>query len=69
VLLQPIDPPLFSDYSAVVVDLDRHLLEVSLAVKVVRRWRSFDVEAFARDLLQSEWVTALPSEVSIAFEC
>ena len=57
----PIDPPLLSDHSFIIADLDcTPLCRAAVSYRAVRNWRALDVNAFSDDLRRSELVTALP---------
>jgi hypothetical protein len=56
----PINPPLLSDHSFVVAEIDflrPYDSTVSADLRSARNWRSIDVDMFAADLLRSELVT------------
>jgi len=58
----PIDPPLLSDHSFVVANLDcAPLTGQSMSVCQIRNWREVDVDALAADLQCSDLVTS-PSD-------
>ena len=60
----PVDPPLLSDHSFVVADCDCLPSSVkSVSYRPVRNWRTFDVDAFAVDLQDSELIASPPVDV------
>jgi len=68
----PVDPPLLSDHSFVVVDCSRLAspdAPSSTSKRYVRNWRTLDVDAFVSDLQTSDLVVSLPDDVVAAFEC
>lgn len=69
VTILPIDPPLLSDHSAVIVNLGQHPFDSATTVRVLRRWHSLDVRAFAADLMTCDLVNELREDVSTAFSC
>jgi len=70
VTLLPVDPPLLSDHSFIVVDVHCQPLGCqSSDLRTVRNWRSLDVDALATDLCCSELVQKLPDDVDAAFAC
>jgi hypothetical protein len=58
-----------SDHRAAIVDLGRQPLGMTAVIKIVRYWRSLDVDAVTTDLLKSELFCALPKDVSAALSC
>jgi len=67
----PVDPPLLSDHTFVVAEIDctpaqDHLLT---DIRTVRNWRSLDVNALVSDLSSSELVQSPPVDVDDAFAC
>jgi hypothetical protein len=66
-----IEPPVLSDHALIVATLDvLNAAEKSSTRHVLRRrWRSFDVTAFAADLQQSRLVAATPTDVDELFNC
>ena len=68
----PVDPPLLSDHSFLVVNVvcPQQLVADTLSgSRLTRNWRSFDVEAFAADLMCSDLVVSPPDDVTAAFDC
>jgi len=67
----PIDPPMLSDHSFVVADVN-HPCQPSTSesgFRLVRDWRGIDVDAFADDLRRSELVVSPPDDVVDACVC
>ena len=70
VTLLPVDPPSLSDHAFVVAEVDCQSLSCqSFDTRIVRNWRSLDVDALATDLCCSELVLKLPDDVDAAFAC
>jgi hypothetical protein len=68
----PINPPLLSDHSLVVAEIDSlrpYDSTMSADLRSAGNWRSIDVDLFAADLLGSELVTEPPDDVMAAFAC
>ena len=67
----PIDPPLLSDHSFVVADVNHPCQPCTSesGFHLVRNWRGIDVDAFADDLQRSELVVSPPDDVVDAFVC
>jgi len=67
VVMLPTDPPLLSDHAFVVADcVCPPPPDVSSGCRLVRNWRSFDIDAFAADLQTSDLVSP-PLDVDAAF--
>jgi len=57
----PIDPPLLSDHSFIIADLDCTLLcRTPASYRAVRNWRALDVNAFADDFSDLSWSRRCP---------
>jgi len=70
VTLLPVDPPSLSDHSFVVVDIDcQPLGNLPTDLRVVRNWRSIDIEALSRDLSNSTLLQSTPESADAAFLC
>ena len=68
--MHPVDLPLLSDHSFIVADVNCPLqadTDTSLGHQPIRQWRSFDIDAFADDLMRSDLVVDPPADVSEAF--
>jgi len=68
----PVDPPLLSDRSFVVLVcscLASPDAPLSTSKRYVRNWRTLDVDAFVSDLQTSDLVVSPPDDVVAAFEC
>jgi len=70
VAVLPIDPPLLSDHAFVVADcVSPPSPDESAGSRLVRNWRSLDIDAFAADLQMSDLVVSPPEDVDAAFTC
>ena len=67
----PLDPPMLSDHSFIVADVNYSSQPGTqeAGVRQVRNWRDMDVDAFADDLCHSELVVSPPDDVVDAFAC
>ena len=66
-----VNPDPISDHSFVTATFKsiQHTSPKPLVDHVVRRWRSLDIEAFRRDLLDTELFVSPPDNVDGAFAC
>ena len=65
-----INPPMLSDHSLIVADLNLRVPQQHAIRRCVRRsWRSFDYDRFVNDLCQSTLLQSPPSTVDALFDC
>jgi hypothetical protein len=69
VSVSKVDPPLLSDHAFIVAHLGRVLTNKSSCVVKVRLLCALDVEAFARNVLQTDLIRVPPKDVQTAFSC
>jgi hypothetical protein len=66
----PIDEPLLSDHSFVVAECSCSLTyNEPVQTRLVRNWRSIDVDTFATELQQSDLIVSLPQDIVAAIDC
>lgn len=68
--MQPIGPPLLSDQTFVVSEIDCLPRQEPTSAEIdLRRWQDLDFDAFTCDLMSSSLVLAMPNDVIAAFDC